>query len=240
MAKIREIAGNDDCLDIIEVFYELVLQNSAGIGNSDDFLERTDTTITMAPGSLIYVGDRGYCTITANVRWGNDPDRKYGFLTCGHGIYTGDSVYYNDQYIGKVEHSIWDSEHDSGIIEQASPYIYVNGPARNGILFSYVGGHPEIDEDVWFSGGISASLTGKCVFSSTCATISGINMKGLIRTNCPTRSGDSGGMLFIMTDDGKYSFSATLVGGNSVNESYFMPYFTTRNYYREMYGHFSI
>ncbi len=240
IAKLKSFVNDDKCLNIEETFEELSLQNNSDTMDYSDIISRTDTTIKMAPGSRIYVENRGYCTVSANVRWGNGSSRKYGFLTCGHGIYPEDKVYYNDQYIGKIEDATCNSDYDCGIIEQASPYIYVNGPARNGIMFSYVGGYPENGEDVWFSGGVSASLTGKCTINNVTAVVGNIEMNGLIRTNCPTQAGDSGGMLFIKNDNDEYTFTAALVGGNSVNMSYFRPYMTTRNYYTDMYGYFSV
>ena len=120
-------------------------------------------------------------------------------------------------------------------------HIYMNGPARNGISFSYVGGWPAKNETVWFSGGTNASLTGICLENYTSATISGMHMEGLIETNCPTQSGDSGGMLFIKADDDvSFTFVATLVGGNSTDKSFFMPYLTTCSYYIDMYGYFAV
>lgn len=146
----------------------------------------------------------------------SDGKKRYGFVTCGHGLAKGDTIYIDGlcktkigkvikrKYSGKVDASFVEVTNSNYTPSRVVYYSNSSGSTSNGktISTSYL--------YVWYTGftvykaGSTTYLTSGTLTSyNYSATIGNVAFKDMYKAKIKVKSGDSGGIMYTK-DDGEY------------------------------------
>lgn len=189
------------------------------ISNSDAIMfenanEFKNTATTLYTGSRIYVqtdSGRPGCSIGFRCRILAANGSYYnGFMTAAHGNSAGDAVYYNNTYIGHI--LAWYNA-NNGKVDAAFVYVSNSNYSPSNTLHrglgtlvsgAYVNSY-QVGRTVYMIGSTSAYRSGK-IISSSVDTFSddNVNILDCVEVDCICRDGDSGGVVYVESNDSYY------------------------------------
>lgn len=181
-------------------------------------------------GNIIYRGGTANKTLTCGAVWGSGSNRKFGWITAGHGHRVGESIHYlgpnpNAPYytsghtsylLGTVERATVNEKVDFALIERMEGCNGATDLCLDGVQANLIDGCPDYGQQVYtcasHSGPQYSTVTSPSAFS---ITTDGMLIEDHILVDQLTVSGDSGGILLFKpyANSNLRSFAGILRGG---------------------------